>query len=65
MDADFKQSSSSVNHHYFDLPVRDLIKTQNSKKVNLVLCPLWFFIVSSEHPGIPSCLTLKTTIILA
>lgn len=37
MDADFKQSSSSVNHHYFDLPVRDLIKTQNSKKVNLVL----------------------------
>lgn len=42
MDADFKQSSSSVNHHYFDLPVRDLIKTQNSKKVNFTLSPLVF-----------------------
>ena len=39
---DFKQTSSSVSHHYFDLPVRYLIKNQNSKNVNFTSSPLVF-----------------------
>lgn len=38
---DFKQSSSSVSHP-FDLPVRYLIKNQNSKNVNFTSSPLVF-----------------------